>query len=117
MTSCQDPSNSPSLVHGAIAELIALGAAMAANCEESFQLHHYRLHKLGVSKEDMIAAVNIALRVKMAPHRNLVDMAEHYLVGGAAPESAEDMKEFEAMEEMESGCSGHCGDGCSGCGA
>lgn len=68
-----------------IAELIALGAAMAANNEEAFQAHNYRLHKLGVAREDMIKAVNIALQVKMAPHRTLVEMAEHYLVGGAKP--------------------------------
>lgn len=92
-----------------VSELIALGAAMAANNEEAFQVHHFRLHKLGVAREDMIKAVNVALQVKMAPHRSLVEMAEHYLVGGAEP------------QEMGGCCGGDCGceDGeCSeeGCG-
>lgn len=93
------PSDTPTatLITPEVAELIALGAAMAGNCEEAFQTHHYRLHQMGVSKEDMIKAVNLALRVKMAPHNTLVDMAQHYLVGGHAPD--------------EGGC---CGGGC-GC--
>lgn len=101
--SCCGGQSESSLINETVSELIALGAAMAANSEEAFQLHHARLHKMGVSKEDMVAAVNIALRVKMAPHRNLVEMAEHYLVGGAEP------------EETEGGCCGgdcNCGDDC-----
>ncbi len=84
------------LITETVAEFIALGAAMAANNEEAFQVHHYRLHKLGAAKEDLIKAVNIALQVKMAPHRALVEMAEHYLVGGANP------------EEMGGCCGGSC---------
>jgi len=75
------------LVTQAVTELIALAAAMAANNEEAFQRHNFRLHKLGVSRADRIQAVNIALQVKMAPHRNLVEMAEGYLTGGAEPEA------------------------------
>ena len=94
------------------AELIALGAAMAASNPEAFQVHHFRLNKLGVEREDMIKAVNIALQVKMAPHRTLVEMAEHYLVGGEAAEGG--------CCGGECGCEGGecsdegCGEGC-GC--
>jgi hypothetical protein len=95
-----------------VAALIALGAAMAANNQEAFQVHHFRLHKLGVAKEDMIKAVNIALQVKMAPHRTLVEMAEHYLVGGADPEGGccgGDCS-CEGGECAEEGCGeGNCG--------
>lgn len=82
------PSETPAttLITPEVAELIALGAAMAGNCEEAFQTHHHRLHQMGVAKEDMIKAVNLALRVKMAPHNTLVDMAQHYLVGGHGPD-------------------------------
>ncbi len=100
-----------------VSELIALGAAMAGNNEEAFQTHHYRLHKLGAAREDMIKAVNIALQVKMAPHRTLVEMAEHYLVGGATPEGGgccggggECGCEGEEGECAEGGCGeGGCG--------
>ncbi len=102
-------------INEAVTELIALGAAMAANNEEAFQVHHFRLHKLGVAREDMIKAVNIALQVKMAPHRSLVEMAEHYLVGGAKPEGGCcggggecGCEEGECSEEG-------CGDGGCGC--
>jgi hypothetical protein len=90
------------LITETVMELIALGAAMAGNNEEAFQTHHFRLHKLGVAKEDMIKAVNIALQIKMMPHRNLVEMAEGYLVGGASPE--------------EGCCSGGCCEEDGGCG-
>jgi hypothetical protein len=85
------PETEATLVTEAVAELIALGAAMAANNEEAFQRHNFRLHKLGISREDRIQAVNIALQVKMAPHRNLVEMAEGYLTG-----------------KGEGGCGGEC---------
>lgn len=69
------------LITDSIAELIALGAASAANAENAFQVHHYRLTELGVSKEDMIQAVNIALTVKDRSHRAIIDMAQTYLLG------------------------------------
>ena len=41
------PSETPAatLITPEVAELIALGAAMAGNCEEAFQTHHHRLHQ------------------------------------------------------------------------
>ena len=74
------------LISPAVAELIALAAAMAANNEAAFQAHNFRLHKLGVDRESRIQAVNIAIQVKMAPHRELVEMAEAYLVAGQEPQ-------------------------------
>ena len=97
-------------INEAVTELIALGAAMAANNEEAFQVHHFRLHKLGVAREDMIKAVNIALQVKMAPHRTLVEMAEHYLVGEGGCCGGDCGCEGECGEE---GC--ECGEGGCGC--
>ena len=104
------------LVTQAVTELIALGAAMAANNEEAFQRHNYRLHKLGVSREDRIAAVNIALQVKMTPHRNLVEMAEVYLMGGAEPEEGCCGGECGCEEGGECGCGGDSAEEGCGCG-
>jgi len=70
---------------------------MAANNEDAFQQANFSLHKLGVSREDRIKAVNIALKVKMVPHNNLMDMAQGYLAGG--------------------GCGGDCGGECEAEGA
>jgi hypothetical protein len=89
------------LITEAVAELIALAAAMAANNGDAFQKHNFRLHKLGVDRADRIRAVNLAIQIKMAPHQDLMDMAEGYLAGGA-----------------EGGCGGSCGEeGCGDCAA
>jgi hypothetical protein len=90
-----------------VAELIALASSMASNNQEAFQHHNFRLHKLGVSREDRIQAVNIALQIKMGPHRTLVEMAEGFLVGAGASEGG-----------CCSGCGGSEEGGCSdeGCG-
>ena len=106
------------LVTPIVTELIALASAMAANNEDAFQRHNFRLHKLGVSRADRILAVNIALQVKMAPHRNLVDMAEGYLTGGAEPEGGCGGGECGCESGGECDCEteGSCAsDGC-GCG-
>jgi hypothetical protein len=85
------------LITEAVTELIALATAMAANNEDAFQQANFALHKMGISREDRIKAVNIALKVKMVPHNNLMDMAQGYLAGG--------------------GCGGECGGECEAEGA
>nr|WP_320131468.1 hypothetical protein [uncultured Holophaga sp.] len=95
--------NTPSqetLITEAVAELIALGAASASNAESSFPLHHSRLAALGVSKEDMIQAVNIALTVKSRPHQAILDTAQELLLG-----------------RKPGGCGGGCSCGPEGCDA
>ena len=106
------PDTTPELVTEAVAELIALGAAMAANNEDAFQRHNFRLHKMGISREDRVQAVNIALQVKMAPHRNLVEMAEGYLMGGAEPEGGCGGDCWCGTEEAAGCCGGEAGCGC-----
>ena len=63
--------------------LVALGAAIGANAERAFRAHQARLIELGVSKEDMIQAVNIALRVKGDPHQMMMALAESTLTDGS----------------------------------
>ena len=41
----------------AVEELVAIGAAIASNCEPCFRFHYDKARKLGVSKEDMARAV------------------------------------------------------------
>ena len=89
--------------------LIALGAAVAANADRAFRAHHAQLTTLGASSEDMIQAVNIALRVKGDPHQQMLSLAEESLVkdggccdGGCACEAAGGQK-------------GDCGDDCASC--
>jgi AhpD family alkylhydroperoxidase len=66
----------------AIAELVAIGAAIAANCEPCFRFHYSRARKLGVTKADMAQAVATARMVKEAPARAVLALAEKYLSAG-----------------------------------
>lgn len=72
-------SQTQTLMTGAVTELVAIGAAMASNCEPCFRAHYDRARKLDVSVEDMRKAVEAALSVKAVPHRKVVDTAERYL--------------------------------------
>lgn len=101
-------SENPSLISEPVAELLALAAAMAANNEDAFQRANFNLHKLGVTREDRIKAVNLAIQVKMAPFNNLMDMAHGYLAGGAPEGGCGCGCEGESCGE--GGC---CEEGCS----
>lgn len=83
-----------SLLTDGVSELIALAAATAVGSERAFQVHHDRAIGMGVSKGDLIQAVNIGLTVKALPHQTVIDLAQKLLVGGGG-----------------CGCSGGCGEG------
>jgi arsenite methyltransferase len=72
----------------AVGELVAIGAAIAANCEPCFKYHYGQARKHGVSNEDMACAVTMARKVKEAPARALLDLANKYLGGTASAEEA-----------------------------
>ena len=74
----------PSIFSDAVAELVAIGAAIASNCEPCFRYHYDKARKLGVSRDDMWAAVTLAQNVKDAPARAVLDLAERYLRQGDA---------------------------------
>ena len=78
----------PASIYGeAVAELVAIGAAIASSCEPCFRFHYDKARKLGVSKEDMARAVATARMVKEAPARAVLELAGKYL--GGALEAAE----------------------------
>jgi AhpD family alkylhydroperoxidase len=68
-----------SLFTPAVAELVAIGAAIAANCEPCFKHHYDQARKLGVSRRDMARAVATAQAVKETPARAMLVLAERYL--------------------------------------
>ncbi len=68
-----------SLYTEAVAELVAIGAAIASNCEPCFRFHYDRALKLGVSKEDMALAVKTAQTVKDTPAQAILKLADRYL--------------------------------------
>ncbi len=69
-----------------IAELVAIGAAIACNCEPCLKYHYDQARKLCVSDADMRSAVDMAQMVKDTPARAMLNLAER-LVGKSTPET------------------------------
>lgn len=70
-----------SLYTDAVAELVAIGAAIAANCDPCFKYHFQQARKLGISREDMMLAVKTAQSVKETPAKAMLQLAHRYLEG------------------------------------
>jgi len=64
-----------------VAELVAIGAAIAANCEPCFKYHYQQARKLGISRQDMMHAVKTAQGVKETPAKAMLQLAERFLEG------------------------------------
>ena len=86
----------------AVAELIAIGAAAAANCASCLRYHSKRAEELGVGRDDMASAVRIGVMVKQVPERRLLAVAERQ---GLLVAQGDDCD----------GEAGSCCDGSSGC--
>jgi AhpD family alkylhydroperoxidase len=70
----------PPIFNEWVAELVALGASIASNCDPCFRYHHRKAVELGISRDDMIQAVNVALRVKEQPAKAMVSLAQKLIV-------------------------------------
>lgn len=68
-----------SIFSDAVAELVAIGASIASNCEPCFKHHFEKARKLGVSREDMLRAVKTAEAVKDTSAWGVLELAERYL--------------------------------------
>jgi AhpD family alkylhydroperoxidase len=99
-------SPAPSLFTDAVAELVAIGAAIASNCEPCFKSHYDKARKLGVSRDDMLRAVTAAQAVKNSPARAITTLAERYLRHNGA--ETEDSVE-QAAQEKKACCSPESG--------
>jgi AhpD family alkylhydroperoxidase len=73
-----DPVDS-CIVTPAVAELVAIAAAIGANCEPCFKYHYNEARKLAVPRNDIVKAVELADRVKRAPARNMLMLADKLL--------------------------------------
>ena len=114
-----DGKPAPTLYSESVAELVAIGAAIAANCEPCFKYHYDQARKLGVSKADMAQAVATAQRVKDTPAKAMLDLADRYLglktarsdsaaaaSSCCAPSAASDTSTASAPAAAKSGCCG-----------
>jgi len=80
-----------SLFSPAVAELVAIGAAIAANCEPCLKYHFRQAQLLGVSKQDMASAVKVAASVKDSPHQSVLRLANRLTgTGLSTAEAASD---------------------------
>ncbi len=64
-----------SFLSPAVAELVAIGAALASNCDPCLRYHVHEAEKLGVGAGDIDSAVALAAKIKDAPHRNMMRLA------------------------------------------
>jgi AhpD family alkylhydroperoxidase len=60
----------------AVNELVAIGAAIVANCEPCLKHHYHQAQQLGVSKADMARAVETGAKVKDSPHQAILRLAD-----------------------------------------
>lgn len=72
-------ATAPSIFTKQVAELVAIGAAIASNCEPCFKFHCDQARKLGVSDADMRRTVDLAQKVKETPARAVLELASRML--------------------------------------
>jgi AhpD family alkylhydroperoxidase len=77
--------NCASIYSDSVRELVAIGAAIAANCEPCFKFHFDKARKLGIAKSDMVKAVETAQMVKDASAKNVLDLADKFLESDRTP--------------------------------
>ncbi len=63
----------------AVAELVAIGAAVGSNCEICLKYHVDKARKLGISPADMDSAIQTAQMVKDTPARSILELAKRLL--------------------------------------
>jgi AhpD family alkylhydroperoxidase len=63
----------------AVAELVAIGASVASNCEFCLTYHYEQGRRLGLTREEMSAAVATAKSIKDAPARAILKLAGRHL--------------------------------------
>ena len=66
----------------AVNELVAIGAAIAANCEPCLKYHYHLAQQLGVAKADTARAVATGARVKDSPHQAILRLADRLTGAG-----------------------------------
>ncbi len=71
-----------SLFTSSVRELVAIGAAVASNCEPCLKYHYRQAQLLGVLKPDMASAVRTGAAVKDSPHQAILRLADK-LTGSA----------------------------------
>ena len=71
-------------------ELVAIGPAVAANCEPCLKYHLRKARETGLADDQLRAAVAVARKVKETPARLILEAADRLLAPGdrTSPEPA-----------------------------
>jgi arsenite methyltransferase len=87
-------------------ELVAIGAAIAANCEPCLKYHYHEAQQLGVSKADMARAVETAAKVKDSPHQAILRLADRLTGAGLSgpADSSDPCCGSQAASKSPAGC-------------
>jgi len=59
--------------------LIALGAALASNCESSLEAHYIRSKEMGLTENEIAQALQIAQNIKQIPSGRMIELANTLL--------------------------------------
>ena len=87
-----------------IEELVAIGAAIASNCESCLEYHVDKARELGIPDQAMAAAVRTAVKVKDTPAREIRRLADELLSGAPASRAATPLPVIQGECEPSSGC-------------
>ena len=60
-------------------ELVAVGAAVAGNCLPCLMYHFKKCKELGISHEEIAAAIDMAKTVKEVPIKKISELAQQLL--------------------------------------
>lgn len=98
-------------------ELVAIGAALAANCEPCLRYHVRAATEVGCSREEMGRAVEIAQGVKDTPARLLANLASRLLGSPSGGPGSEAPYEATAAQPIGSASASCCASASSGGGS
>lgn len=101
-------SSAPGNYSPAVNELVAIGAAIAANCEPCLKYHYREAQQLGVSKADMARAVETGAKVKDSPHQAILKLADRLTGAALSKPSAQPDACCGAQQNAEAPASGKC---------
>jgi AhpD family alkylhydroperoxidase len=94
------------------AELVAIGAAIGANCEPCLKYHYDQARRLGVAPAVMADAVRLAQTVKDTPARSMLELAAKLLgtetsaLGAPAAGAVATVRSSAESTETAGGCCG-----------
>ncbi len=100
--------DAPTIYSPAVNELVAIGAAIVANCEPCLKYHCREAQQLGVSKTDMARAAEMGAKVKDSPHQAILKLADRVTGSTLSKPSSEPDACCGAQSNSDAPSSGKC---------